>query len=217
MVMSRGRFASLVAGVLVVGVFIAWQLAEGRQASDVVASTGRAATQPDEVVAEVGERGFTLAEVDQQAMQLDAGNFQGMQLSQALYEARRQTLEGLIAEQLLESEAASRGVSREELVEAEIVSKVEPVTEADVEAWFTQNPQRVGNAALDQVRAQIRGLLEQEKNMVAGRAFVNTLREATSVRVMLEPPRMDIRIASNEPAKGPVDAPIQIVEFSDFQ
>jgi hypothetical protein len=35
---------------------------------------------------------------------------------------------------------------------------------------------------------------------------------------MLQPPRMDVKAAADDPAKGgPATAPVQIVEFSDFQ
>ncbi len=217
----RWRIALLAVPVLVLTVFLAMQLAEGWQAADAAtpgrAQSSGAATSDDPIVAEIGERQITLAELDEQAMQLDAGNFQGMRLKQALYEARRQTLEGLIAEQLLTTEAASRGIDRDQLIADEVTSKLEAVTDADVETWYTQNRQRVGNATVDQVRDQVRSLLEQERSMQAGRSFVESLRVDTAVSVLLDPPRTEVRVAANDPASGPEAAPIQIVEFSDFQ
>ena len=47
-------------------------------------------------------------------------------------------------------------------------------------------------------------------------AFINTLKDKTAVTVSLEPPRQTIA-TDGRPAKGPSGAPIEIVEFSDFQ
>ena len=215
MIKFRGWTVLLVIPILIVTVFLAMQIAEGWQAVD--APMDDTAMSDNSIVAEVGERKILLRELDQLALQLDAGDFQGMQLKQALYEARRQSLDRLIAEQLLDAEAASRGITRNQLVSDEITSKIQSVTEADVELWYNQNRQRVGEATVDQVRDQISALLQQEKNIQAGRSFVERLRAEGNILMLLEPPRTEVRVAANDPTMGPEGAPIQIIEFSDFQ
>ena len=37
------------------------------------------------------------------------------------------------------------------------------------------------------------------------------------VRINLDPPRVPVTVAANDPVKGPAGAPVQILEFSDFQ
>ena len=205
----------LVIPVLIVTAFLAMQFAEGWQAVD--APMDDTVTSDNSIVAEIGERKILLRELDQLALQLDAGDFQGMQLKQALYEARRQSLDSLIAEQLLDIEAASRGITRNQLVSDEITSKIKSVTDADVELWYDQNRQRVGEAKVDQIRAKISALLQQERNIQAGRLFIERLRAEDHIRVLLEPPRTEVRVAANDPTMGPEGAQIQIIEFSDFQ
>ena len=46
--------------------------------------------------------------------------------------------------------------------------------------------------------------------------YVDSLKAKTDVRVMLDPPRQKVATA-NSPSKGPANAPIEMVEFSDFQ
>ena len=46
--------------------------------------------------------------------------------------------------------------------------------------------------------------------------YVDSLKAKTSVRVMLDPPRQRIA-AADSPARGPANAPIELIEFSDFQ
>ena len=48
-------------------------------------------------------------------------------------------------------------------------------------------------------------------------SIIDALKSKTTVAVMLDPPRQKVKMAANSPMRGPADAPIQIVEFSDFQ
>jgi protein-disulfide isomerase len=34
---------------------------------------------------------------------------------------------------------------------------------------------------------------------------------------MLEPPRVEVTLAANDPSRGPAAAPVTIVEYSDYQ
>ena len=171
---------------------------------------------PSDVVATVGTTSVTLAQIDQKAMQEPASNFGSLKLSQALYEARRVAAEEIIGNLLLDQEAKRRSVERTALYEQEITSKAKPVVEADIAAWYQTNQQRVQGASLDQVRAPIQSLLTQERIQGARDAYLETLKAKTPVRLMLEPPRMTVS-AGNSPTKGPASAPIELIEFADFQ
>jgi len=169
-----------------------------------------------DVVATVSGISITLADVDARAMQATAGNFGSLTLLQALYEARRAALDEIIGNHLLDQEAVARGLDRRRLTEAEVTSKVVMPTEADVTAWYQANQARVQGAGLDQVKEPIRALLVQERGLAARQQYLDTLKAKTAVTVALAPPRL--RVAEEgAAAKGPTDAPIQIVEFSDFE
>ena len=169
-----------------------------------------------DVVATAGTVSITLAQVDDKALEQPVANFGSLKLSQALYEARRTVIEELIATALLDQEAKARGVDRTKLVEEEITSKIPPVDDQAVAAWYQANQSRIQGASLDQVRQPIRAYLVQERMQAARQQFVETLKQKTPVRVTLEPPRQNVA-AANAEAKGPATAPIQIIEFSDFQ
>ena len=47
--------------------------------------------------------------------------------------------------------------------------------------------------------------------------FVANLKKEAGIEIYLDPPRSDVKIAANDPKKGPEGAPITLVEFSDFQ
>ena len=69
------------------------------------------------------------------------------------------------------------------------------------------------------LRPQIRALLQQQKLKARQDAFLATLRSKAKIVVRLEPPaaaRVDVAIAG-APVRGAADAPVTLVEFSDFE
>ncbi len=171
---------------------------------------------PTETVATVGATTITLADVDDKALEQPVSNFGSAKLSQALYEARRAALDEIVANTLMDAAAKAQGIDRAALIEKEITSKVAPVSDADVAAFYQANQSRLQGAPLDQVKQPIRGYLIQERAQGIRAAYVDSLKARTSVRVMLDPPRQTIK-SPNSPSKGSANAPIELVEFSDFQ
>jgi protein-disulfide isomerase len=171
---------------------------------------------PSEVVATVGSLSVTMAQVDERAMRTPAGTFGSMPLSEAVYEARRAALEDIIDNILIDQDAKERGIDRSEVLEQEIRYKMSQPTDADIAAWFQSNQARLKGASLDQARAQIRAYLIEERARVAREAYLDRLRRGALIRVSLEPPRQVVT-SKGRPAKGPASAPIELIEFSDFQ
>jgi protein-disulfide isomerase len=171
---------------------------------------------PNDVVASVGSTSITLAEVDERALQQSASSFGGMSLAQALYEARQSALDGIVDDILLEQDAKARKMGLSAVVDEEITKKVPPVTDDDIATFFQQNQNRLQGATLDQVRTAIRGYLVQQRTLERRRAYVDGLRTRTVIHVSLEPPRVVVAKA-DRPTKGPVTAPVEMIEFSDFQ
>lgn len=162
-------------------------------------------------VARVGSQSITMQQVDEKAIATN------MQAYQQLYDARRTALESLISEELLNQEAAARGMTTEELVTQEIENKATAVTEAEVETFFDQNSARLGGQTLEQIGPQIKEYLEAQRDTTVRSAFLDELEKKFAIKVTLDPPRVSIRVADNEPRKGPPDAAVTIVEYSDFQ
>jgi len=169
-----------------------------------------------DVVAMVGTTSVTLAEVDAKALQEPVSSFGSAKLVQALYMARRATIEEIVANRLIEQEAKTRGVDRATLIEREVASKAPAPTEAEVLAWYQANSARVNGATFDQVRAPIRSLLIEQRMDAARATLVESLKTRTPVSVTLDPPRVEVG-DGGRPPRGAADAPIEVIEFSDFQ
>jgi protein-disulfide isomerase len=130
---------------------------------------------------------------------------------QNLHKLMEDSLQQAVNERLLEAEAAARKVTAEQL-QAEI--KPAPVTDADVDSFYEQNKAQIPRPK-EQVAAQIKSYLEQQGQQKARQEFFSSLADKYQVEYKLEPIRVEV--AATGPSKGPENAPITIVEFSDFQ
>jgi protein-disulfide isomerase len=165
--------------------------------------------------------GDVLAEVDGIAITSeDVEKSLGAQLSkleEQIYNLKRQRMEALINERLLANEAAKRGISVPALLDAEVTSKIGLVTEQEVEKTYQQNKAQLKGEE-STVRDQIRGALQRNRLAAKREEFLSSLRSRASVVVNLKPPpvfRVSLS-ADGGPFKGPANAPVTIVEFSDF-
>lgn len=132
------------------------------------------------------------------------------------YEIKRQVLDDLIGQRLLEKEARARGISVDDLLKQEVEAKVTPPTDADVHQVYENAKARAQGRSEAEVSGQIRQGLTRQRTQARRAELLRELRAKASVSVFLEPPRVAVEAAEG-PAKGPKDAPITIVEFSDFQ
>jgi protein-disulfide isomerase len=154
--------------------------------------------------------------VDEKALQQPTGNFGAMKLFQAVYEARRATIDMLVDEALFAQDARARQMDPAQLAEQEITAKVTTPTNDEIAVWYGQNQARLQGATLDQAREAIRAYLVQQRTLALRQQYLDALRTKTAVRIMLDPPRQVVAKAER-PAKGPANAPVEIIEFSDFQ
>jgi len=170
------------------------------------------APKPDPgVAAYIGGKPVTMQELDAKALKTD------MKLAQSLYDARRAALDQVLMERLLGDDAAAQKITVDELIKKRVAEKAKPVTDADVEAYYKANSARMGGKTLEQVTAQIRPFLTTQKETDAKNNLLAELKTKAEVKIVLDAPRADVIIAANDPVKGPKDAKVTIVEFSEFQ
>jgi len=167
-------------------------------------------------VATVGDRSITLADVDRRLAERDPASW--AQIRQQTYEARRAVLDAMIGDYLIEAEARRRGVSRDQLLETELSRRIRPVTSEEIASFYRSLGDRAGGATLEQLTPAIRQAIEEQRPIQAGQSLLDDLRKASgAVRVRFDPPRVAVTTAATDPVLGPASAPVQIVEFSDFQ
>jgi hypothetical protein len=92
---------------------------------------------------------------------------------------KRQRVEALINDKLLEKESVKRGLSVPALLDAEVTAKVALVTEQEIEDFYQQNKAHISGEEAD-VRQKIRSYLKQQKLTARREAFVASLRSQAS-------------------------------------
>lgn len=138
-----------------------------------------------------------------------------LQLRSQQYQLESQALDGVIQKRVLEAEAKIRGISVDKLQEEEVDSKVPEPTEAEVKGYYLAVRNEI-NKPFDEVKAQLQNAVKLLNIAEARQEYANSLRAKDEVVVLLSPPKVEVAL---DPARvrGNPNAPVTIVEFSDFQ
>jgi protein-disulfide isomerase len=137
------------------------------------------------------------------------------QLRNEEYDIKRRALDDLINQKLVEAEAKKRGTTVDAL-QQQVDSKVAAPTEAEIETLYRSQKDRLGKRSIDDVRPQLIQALTQAKTQEARQDFVKRLRDQAQISILLEAPKTQVAWDPKR-LRGNPNAPITIVEFSDFQ
>ena len=209
-------FSLLLAGAVALACGLAPSSSTKAEAADTQAPA------KSKVVAKVNGQAITQSEVE--TLVAD----QLAQIEQKRQEILDKAVEGAIHNKLLDLEAAARGVTREALLDSEVRNKAAAPTDAEVDAFYEEKKAQIGNRPKEQVAGQIRQYLLQQRQSDVYTKLIEGLRAKYPVENLMEAERLAAELAkakemrakvesSSAPAKGPATAPVQIVEFSDFQ
>jgi protein-disulfide isomerase len=176
-----------------------------------MSAANAAAPATGEVAATVGTYTITKEELDRAAAN------PLMRIRQQEYQVRMDILEELIQKKLLADEAVARNVTEADLIKAEVDAKATKPTQEEIAAYYEKMKARMGNKTLEDAKPDIERALGMQKLQERRNQFVSELGAKTGVKVLLDPPRVALNIPSTAPAIGPADAPIVIVEWSDYE
>jgi predicted DsbA family dithiol-disulfide isomerase len=178
------------------------------------AASADASHPGDERVALVLEgREITVGELDERMKEQFIEEFR-RQPEDRQFEMRESAIRELVQRHLVEAEAKKKALTPEALFE-EVSGTAVQVSVEEVSTWYKQNSDRLRGAALEEVAPQIEQMLAQEKRGAAWRAFIDPKLAALDWEMMLAPPR--VAIDATRLVRGPVDAKVTLVTFSDYQ
>lgn len=134
-----------------------------------------------------------------------------------VYELKMNRLQAIVVEKLMNEDPRKAGLTNDQYLEQFILGDAMP-TEREIQDFISQRniPQEHVN---DDMRERIRQYLSMEKKRVMIDEWVGVKTTDRPVEVFFERPSrpvFDVQIGDS-PYKGPSNAPITIVEFSDFQ
>ncbi|MFO1519501.1 MAG: thioredoxin domain-containing protein [bacterium] len=133
-----------------------------------------------------------------------------------IYDIKRDGIDQIIEEKLLDAEAKKQNLSVQDLMKKEVIDKVGEVSDKEVEDFYKQNQARLGGKTLDELKTQIAAQLKARKASVYRNNFIDRLTAKADINVYIERPRVDVA-AGNSPSKGPASAPVTVIEFTDYQ
>jgi len=110
-----------------------------------------------------------------------------LNLQRQVVEARKRELDLMINSRLLEAEAKKRGLTTAKLLELEVVSKVQPPTQADAQTFYDQNRARIPQD-FNSVKDDILKYLTEERQRVEAKKFADSLRAASETVVKVQQP-----------------------------
>jgi len=134
------------------------------------------------------------------------------------YTLAKQALDLTINDLLLLAEANRRNVPPEEIVRKEISEKVHVPTEADIAKFYADNKARI-TGEFATVSSQIASYLQDQDRQRLEQALSERLRKGADIRLLISEPPLPVQTISvdDDPVRGDVNAPVTIVEFTDFQ
>lgn len=134
------------------------------------------------------------------------------------YEQAKQQTDRLVDDMLLLEEARRRQIGPEEIIRAEITDKVKSPTEQEVAKFYADNKARI-SGDLNSVRNQVASYLQEQSRQQLEKELSGRLRKNANVRWLLIEPEQPIQNVSvdDDPTRGDVNAPVTVVEFTDFQ
>jgi protein-disulfide isomerase len=171
------------------------------------------ATINGEVLTEAEVRSRAAAEFE--AIDTDRLQFEAT-IRQREHETLLQALNGIIADQVIQAEAAERKITVNDLLAAEVDANTAEPSQAEMDNIYQLNQQQLAGVSREVGMTQVRQFILEANYDNALEAFVGRLRTQYAVEARLGPYRVDLDLAGH-PAAGPEDAPITFVEFSDFE
>jgi len=176
------------------------------------ADVNAATLPPATVLATVAGKTITAAMIDERLRPM------AYKLRLSTYQLEKQALDQAIYNFLLLAEANRRNVAPEELVRSEISEKTHQPSETEISKFYSENQGNI-QGGLDSVRSQIVSYLQDQEQQKLESALAEKLRKQANIRLMISEPETLVQSISvdDDPARGDANAPVTIVEFTDFQ
>ncbi|MBF0447499.1 MAG: DsbA family protein [Magnetococcales bacterium] len=159
-------------------------------------------TAQSEPVAKVGSWTLEKSAVDQE-------------LGQKLYELREEQIQEMVIDHLLELEAEANQIKPDEVLDKMVTDKLPPLSDEDVKAFIEANAERLPEGGVG-MEDKIRTFLQSQIKQNLQSAYIQSLSEKYKVELLLTPPRYVVS-GPQDLSRGKADAPITIIEFSDFE
>ena len=206
------KYASLSLGtVLVTGLaFIIVSACTDQQAKAKPNIVQKDAPRPG-VVAKIGGEEIT------EEMLIGDDKMDFFELKKREYDLRMDRLNKLMVEKLIAPEAKAAGMSMDDYISKKVVGGDIKISDKEYKKFVTDR--KIPESQLNpEIKERVMNYLQTSKKQELLQAHIAKLTKAQPVERYFAKPKMEVKVeAGNSPSFGPADAPIQVVEFSDFE
>ncbi len=131
-----------------------------------------------------------------------------------LFDTKKQLVESYLREQLLDEYLAKKGYTRKDFFEKEIKGKAKEPSETEIKKFYND---RNIKQPYENVKENIVNALKGQQLRTRQQEFFDNLMADTTVVYYFERPRVEVVLTDEEIAEGPKDAPVTLVEFTEFK
>jgi protein-disulfide isomerase len=189
-------------------------VAKLRAANQVVngADVNGTGLPPTTVLVTVNGRKITVGDLDERLKPFI------FQMASQIFGAEMDAINAKINDTLLTAEAKKRNVTSDDLMRAEVVSKLTQPTDAEVAKFYQENKEKI-QGELPSVKAQIAEFLQQQQANKLQYDLAQRLRAGASIQVFLKQPEPPVQAIATEGgvSRGNVNAPVTVVVFTDME
>jgi protein-disulfide isomerase/Spy/CpxP family protein refolding chaperone len=172
------------------------------------AASGPADSGP--VLAEIGNHKITQQEVDSK-------------IKIKLYDARKEAVDQMVDEYLLQQAARKEKLSVSDYVKREVDDKAAAdVNDAMAKKFYDENKDQIPAlktaGSYDKIKDRLIPALRERDAQQQHEQLLARLRKDGGAKILLAPPRIDVNLsATGHPTLGSKNAPVTVVEFADYQ
>ena len=143
-------------------------------------------------------------------------------LQRKIYRLKRNRLDQMIGEIVLRKEADRQGTTIEQLVKERVLSKGVAVSDEEVDRFYHENRARITNwrGTEEELKSRLRESLQEKKANQMITDYAKSLQAKHEVMDYLREPALfhaEVGISASDPTYGAADAPVTVVEFSDYR
>jgi protein-disulfide isomerase len=189
----------------------------GGAAAPAPAPTASGSAEPSTVVARIDGQEIRAGEVD--AMVRGGLIRAEVQYHEQRYELRKQALDEIIDERLVQKKAKAEGLDADKLIERDVHGKVSPATDAELRTVYDQAKQSGEELPpFDVIKPEVARFVRQQRLREALDAYHQKLRAEAKIETSLPPPVLPrVAVEAVGPTLGAADAPVTIIAFSDYE
>jgi protein-disulfide isomerase len=168
---------------------------------------------PNQVIATYDGKNVTLKDIDEVAGK------EMRDLEKQKFQLRAQAAEQVALNSVMKVEAAKVQKTEDEWFKELVEGKVPNPGDDEIAKVFEENKARMPpGSTLESMRGQIVAFLTQDKKREVVRGVQDEMKKKVNFQLKIAaPPEPRIAVEAKGPARGPADAKVTIVEFSDFQ